>query len=971
MRQVCRFAFLMTPLILGVAMGPAVEPPRSSGKSLIDSLSAGQRAVLKNYLDHHSATGLVPVIEPSLSKEDSLVFIADDGPRVLAMEVWLDGDRDLRVRETYAFALNPGTPEATADGTNPAEKNRKNGGSAAPSDVRRDTEPKFRPIAQRDIYIGADGSGAEVQIPPRFWTNQAPTNPKESGARPKDRNQAGKEEPRIVARGRLTPIGNGVLLQDSYLVPPHEGKDSGNQNAPGFGKPELEARSLIRVTETPEATAISQGFARERLTELEAEREQLSKDSGNEPSKQQRLEKLDNAIGDLRKRVVTLSSAGDAVKEHEKAAPSPRGKVGSSQATATRGLGPKDVAKLSGLPDAEETVGRGKGAIDDATKDARRTQEAVGIVEKVKDESLGHISDGQASSKGVGSVTADAYTKGRDLLAEPAGAGAPLVKAYIDSQFKENAPPLDQGLRNHLLDEASKGIVNAINENTFVKAAELAGKKAGDLFDWGVENVTQPIVDAFEKTAEDGGSEADAHGGTSFNTEDLNVLDEIGKSTQNAQREATQSSSGRNYKNPNARENESPFLEIEHESAAERRQRQQNLVNDYQQRRLEEKYLDILEDEEDEHKGHGGGHGGGYKPEKTAGTKPDPGQRNKKLLQTVEHGTWDQYLVKDPGQRMPGKSRPMASPKPARPKTPQKSVRPGTSPQLGPKVTVPKRPEPTVAQYKPLLTSGRPNKAGRTISPQGSYNYGRMKGQTEEEQDRDRQAWERLHPASPPEKKGGVVEYKDCFGNRRSGVSRSGSSISRSSSQYANPVCCLAGETLVAMADGTSRTIESLLNGVGIKSLSDYTISGDIDVEVAQIIRVRRQNIVKIDLGDQTLLATPDHLFYRAGSGWLAAGKLSPGMSLQTMDPLRPAIIRSIERISGRYMVYNVKMVEAATYYVSGRQSAIPILTSSEYDPKGLPIFSGVKSNRGSAQDSNEGIASDAISDGRRPGRLR
>lgn len=108
---------------------------------------------------------------------------------------------------------------------------------------------------------------------------------------------------------------------------------------------------------------------------------------------------------------------------------------------------------------------------------------------------------------------------------------------------------------------------------------------------------------------------------------------------------------------------------------------------------------------------------------------------------------------------------------------------------------------------------------------------------------------------------------------------------------------CFRGDTRVALADGTSRTLEAMADEARDGALHfGYALgpNGQLLVTLLDAPRyVGRDGLVAIELDDGAVVhATPDHEFMLRDGSWSAAADLAPGTSLM---PLYRAVFRGYE----------------------------------------------------------------------------
>jgi hypothetical protein len=122
---------------------------------------------------------------------------------------------------------------------------------------------------------------------------------------------------------------------------------------------------------------------------------------------------------------------------------------------------------------------------------------------------------------------------------------------------------------------------------------------------------------------------------------------------------------------------------------------------------------------------------------------------------------------------------------------------------------------------------------------------------------------------------------------------------------------CFAAGTLVNTISG-SRPIESVQ--VGDRLLSQNPRTGVLDYEaVVRIYHNRPDKTLRIRLGDETIVATPIHRFWRAGGGWAMARELKTGDLIRTVGSV--AKVESIEA-GAVQPVFNLELPERHSFFV-------------------------------------------------------
>jgi hypothetical protein len=122
---------------------------------------------------------------------------------------------------------------------------------------------------------------------------------------------------------------------------------------------------------------------------------------------------------------------------------------------------------------------------------------------------------------------------------------------------------------------------------------------------------------------------------------------------------------------------------------------------------------------------------------------------------------------------------------------------------------------------------------------------------------------------------------------------------------------CFAAGTLVQTASGP-RKIESI--AVGDRVLSQQTTTGALSFQPVLITHKNGPaETFRIAMGDETIVATGIHRFWKAGKGWTMARDLKAGDRLRTFGGL--ATVDSIER-DATQMVFNLTVAENRDFMV-------------------------------------------------------
>jgi hypothetical protein len=145
-------------------------------------------------------------------------------------------------------------------------------------------------------------------------------------------------------------------------------------------------------------------------------------------------------------------------------------------------------------------------------------------------------------------------------------------------------------------------------------------------------------------------------------------------------------------------------------------------------------------------------------------------------------------------------------------------------------------------------------------------------------------------------------------------------------------VCCFTGDTLVTLADLTTKRIDQVR--VGDKVLSYNEITGEQVISTVQATTSPiKNNIVKFTLSNGTVVeATTEHPLWEVNKGWcsysppatlrdhkMKVAKIEEGDILLTQEGIQVQIVSMELGISREYeQVYNIKLEGHYTYYANG-----------------------------------------------------
>jgi hypothetical protein len=125
---------------------------------------------------------------------------------------------------------------------------------------------------------------------------------------------------------------------------------------------------------------------------------------------------------------------------------------------------------------------------------------------------------------------------------------------------------------------------------------------------------------------------------------------------------------------------------------------------------------------------------------------------------------------------------------------------------------------------------------------------------------------------------------------------------------------CFPAGTPVAVADGY-KNIEDIVVGDEVWAWHEET--GDLALKaVTQTLRRQADALVELQLGSDTLRATPEHPFW-VNSGWKLAGDLVKGDTLLRSDGQAMALGAVVHHTEQPTTVYNLEVADWHTYLVS------------------------------------------------------
>jgi hypothetical protein len=142
---------------------------------------------------------------------------------------------------------------------------------------------------------------------------------------------------------------------------------------------------------------------------------------------------------------------------------------------------------------------------------------------------------------------------------------------------------------------------------------------------------------------------------------------------------------------------------------------------------------------------------------------------------------------------------------------------------------------------------------------------------------------------------------------------------------------CFGAGTLVRTLDGSS-PIEKLRAGDLV--LTQAPMTGELKYQPVVTAYHNPPNAtLRIDLGNETIVATGIHRFWKAGRGWIMARELKPGDALRTLGGL--AVVKSIEKEQVQ-PVFNLQVADGESFFVG--QAGILAHDNSVVNPTPSPF---------------------------------
>ena len=90
---------------------------------------------------------------------------------------------------------------------------------------------------------------------------------------------------------------------------------------------------------------------------------------------------------------------------------------------------------------------------------------------------------------------------------------------------------------------------------------------------------------------------------------------------------------------------------------------------------------------------------------------------------------------------------------------------------------------------------------------------------------------------------------------------------------------------------------------------------------------------LRIEMGNETIVATGIHRFWKAGRGWVMARELKPGDALRTLGGL--AVVKSVEKDRVQ-PVFNLQVADGESFFVG--QAAVLAHDNSVVNPTPSPF---------------------------------
>ena len=147
---------------------------------------------------------------------------------------------------------------------------------------------------------------------------------------------------------------------------------------------------------------------------------------------------------------------------------------------------------------------------------------------------------------------------------------------------------------------------------------------------------------------------------------------------------------------------------------------------------------------------------------------------------------------------------------------------------------------------------------------------------------------------------------------------------------------CFAAGTLVVMADGTRKGIETIIPGEQVLAAPDSDPTAKPRAcRVKAVYHNAPARLVSVNVAGQTIRATANHPFHVEGKGWVEAGNLVRGDRLRT-DGGEWVTVERVDGSGQVEAVFNLQVAECHTYFVAGGAAEVAVLVhnESEYRPQ-------------------------------------
>ena len=142
---------------------------------------------------------------------------------------------------------------------------------------------------------------------------------------------------------------------------------------------------------------------------------------------------------------------------------------------------------------------------------------------------------------------------------------------------------------------------------------------------------------------------------------------------------------------------------------------------------------------------------------------------------------------------------------------------------------------------------------------------------------------------------------------------------------------CFAAGTFVRTLDGSTE-IEKLRPGDVV--LTQEPTTGELKYQPLLTVYHNPPNATfRIDLGDETIVATGIHRFWKTGRGWVMARELKPGDALRTVGGL--AVVKSVDTDKVQ-PVFNLRVADGESFFVG--QLGVLVHDNSPVNPTPNPF---------------------------------